>query len=257
MMVEAMNKINILGIGISRITVEESLKRIGQYIADGRNHYVLACNVHTVMMSQNDDSYRRINNEADIALADGKPLVWAAGLLQKAKIIRIPGRELMSSLCDESLKGGYSHYFLGGREPVLHALMDRLKAKCPGLNIAGFYSPPFRPLTREEDARVIQMINESNADIVWVGLGAPKQELWIGEHFGKIKAPVMVAVGAAFDFLAGNVRQAPQWMQKAGLEWLYRFSVDPHRLWRRYVYNNPKFLYLLICQAFGLRKFTL
>lgn len=251
------DKINILGVGISRISIKEAIEQIGKYMAGGGYHYVLASNVHTVIMSQCDNAYRRLTNEADIALPDGKPLVWAAGLLEKARLQRICGRDLMSSVCKESLKSGYSHYFLGGRETVLSTLIKKLETKYPGLNIAGYYSPPFRPLTKEEDRRIIQMINDSKADIVWVGLGAPKQEQWIAEHLGKIKSPVMVAVGAVFDFFSGNVKQAPQWMQKVGLEWFFRFCVEPHRLWRRYIYNNPKFMYLLLCQTLGLRKFPI
>jgi N-acetylglucosaminyldiphosphoundecaprenol N-acetyl-beta-D-mannosaminyltransferase len=257
MKVNKTDKINILGFGISRISIQETIEQIGKYIAGGGYHYVLASNVHTVMMSQHDSDYRRISNEADIALPDGKPLVWAAELLEKTRLRRICGRDLMSSLCKESLKTGHSHYFLGGRETVLRILVNRLETKYPGLNIAGYYSPPFRPLTNEEDARVIQMINDSKADIVWVGLGAPKQELWIGEHLGKIESPVMAAVGAAFDYHAGNVSQAPQWMQKSGLEWLFRFCIEPHRLWRRYLLNNPRFIYLLLCQVLHIRKFPI
>ena len=255
MAINMTDKVNILGFGISKINIEGVIKQVGQYIGGGGYHYVLASNVHTVMMSQQDDYYRRISNKADICLPDGKPLVWAAELLEEARIERICGRDLMMSLCQESLKSGYSHYFFGGRETVLKSLIKKLRTKYPGLNIAGSYSPPFRPPTHEEDAQIIQMINESKADIVWVGLGAPKQERWIAEHLGKIESPVMVAVGAAFDFLAGNVSQAPQWIQKAGLEWLYRFSIEPHRLWRRYVLNNPRYIYLLLCQRLKLREF--
>lgn len=255
MAINSAEKINILGFGISKLSIEEIEVRVEQFISGGGHHYVLASNVHTVMMSQNDDHYRRISNRADICLPDGKPLIWAARLLENEKIKRICGRDLMRSLCEKSLISGYSHYFFGGREEILDLLINKLKGKYPRINIAGSYSPPFRPLTPEEDARIIQMINESKADIVWVGLGAPKQERWIAERLGKIESPVMVAVGAAFDFLAGNVSQAPQWIQKAGLEWLYRFGIEPHRLWRRYVFNNPKFIYLLMCQRLKLREF--
>jgi N-acetylglucosaminyldiphosphoundecaprenol N-acetyl-beta-D-mannosaminyltransferase len=250
-----MDKVNILGIGISRLNMEGVKKEIGQYIVRGGCHYVLASNVHTLMMSQTDNDYRKINNESDISLPDGKPLVWAARLLGEARIQRICGRDLMTALCQESLKNGYSHFFYGARENVLELLLEKLRNKHGGLKIAGYYSPPFRPLSKEEDDRVVNMINDSQADLVWIGLGAPKQEKWIAEHLGKIKAPVMLAVGAAFDFHAGNVRQAPAWIQEAGLEWLFRFWLEPRRLWKRYLLNNPRFLYLVFCQALRLRKF--
>ena len=252
-----MTKVNILGVGISRTSRPEVLGQFDRYLKDGRFHYVFASNVHTVMTSQADEEYRRIHNEADIALPDGKPLAWAARLLDGGPVERITGRELMALVCREGQKSGYSHFFYGGRESVLKELCRRLKTACPDLKVAGCYSPPFRRLTAEEDARAVRMMNDCHPDIVWVGLGAPKQEKWIGEHLGQVRAPVMVAVGAAFDFLAGNAKQAPLWMQKAGLEWLFRLGTDPRRLWRRYVLNNPKFLYLLCCQKLALRSYRI
>ncbi len=251
------DKINILGFGINKINIDEILERIRQFKKGGGYHYILASNVHTVMMSQRNDYYRRISNEADICLPDGMPLVWAAKLLKKRKIGRICGRDLIRSLCQERLGRGYSHFFFGGRETVLNTLIMKLRTDYPDLNIAGYCSPPFRLPTADEDARIIQTINDSGADIVWVGLGAPKQELWIAEHLGKIKSPVMAAVGAAFDFISGNISESPLWMQKTGLEWLYRFSIEPRRLWRRYLFNNPKFIYLLLCQYMKLREFPI
>lgn len=256
-MAEQAGKINIVGVNVSCLPLSDTLDRIGEYISGRGSHYVLASNVHTLMMSRGDPSYRRIHNAADICLPDGKPLVWAARILGGARIERICGRDLMSALCARSLAKGYSHYFLGGQEPVLRTLVSTLQNRYRGLRVAGYYSPPFRPVTAEEDARMIQAINESGADILWVGLGAPKQEKWIGEHAGRVRAPVMFAVGAAFDYLAGNIKPAPPWIQRAGLEWFVRLCSEPRRLWRRYILNNPKFVFLIACQALRLRKFPI
>jgi N-acetylglucosaminyldiphosphoundecaprenol N-acetyl-beta-D-mannosaminyltransferase len=252
-----MEKINVLGVGINAIDMENVKKQIGEFIARGGYHYVLATNVHTVMMSQTDIEYRKINNEARLSLADGKPLVWAVRLLAKKRIARICGRDLMTSLCQESLRYGYSHFFYGGREEVLEMLIGNLKKKYRGLKIAGYYSPPFRRLTREEDSRIVEMINRSNADLIWIGLGAPKQERWIADHLGKIRSPVMFAVGAAFDFHAGNIRPAPSWMQKAGLEWFFRLLLEPRRLLGRYLLNNPRFVYSILCQVLKIRTYKI
>jgi len=159
----------------------------------------------------------------------------------------------MLALCQRSLQGGYRHFLYGGAPGVPELLARRLQERYPGLRIVGTYSPPFRPLTPEEDAEVVERINRARPDIVWVGLGTPKQELWMAEHVAKLQNPVMIGVGAAFDFHAGIKRQAPRWMQKHGLEWLFRLSQEPQRLWKRYLPNIPAFFFLLALQKLGLR----
>jgi N-acetylglucosaminyldiphosphoundecaprenol N-acetyl-beta-D-mannosaminyltransferase len=163
----------------------------------------------------------------------------------------------MLEICRASVPHGYRHFFYGTTEKTLKRLTDSLCERFPGFQVAGVYAPPFRPLTDAERAIVVARINESSPDIIWVGLGCPKQELWMAEHRPYLEAPVMVGVGAVFDFLSGTLRQAPRWIQPLCLEWLFRLLVEPRRLWRRYLLNNPQFIFLLALQRLGLRKFEL
>jgi N-acetylglucosaminyldiphosphoundecaprenol N-acetyl-beta-D-mannosaminyltransferase len=197
------------------------------------------------MTGVDDTKFQQIANNASLAVPDGMPLVWAVRLLGFDQQERVYGPDLFLAVCERSVGKGYSHFFYGGGQGVPERLAENLSGRFPGIRIAGWYSPPFRPLTEVEDDHVVKTINASGADILWVGLGAPKQEFWMASHVGRISAPVMVGVGAAFDFHAGRVRQAPRWMQDRGLEWVFRLCVEPRRLWKRYLYNNPRFLYHL------------
>jgi N-acetylglucosaminyldiphosphoundecaprenol N-acetyl-beta-D-mannosaminyltransferase len=161
---------------------------------------------------------------------------------------RYTGPDLMWSFCERSVDGGYSHFLYGGSSDVLPRLEQTLLRSFPGVKITGSYSPPFRSLSRDEDEEVVRIINGSGADILWVGLGAPKQENWMAAHLGRIRVPIMIGVGVAFDFHAGAVRQAPKFMQDRGMEWLFRLFVEPKRLWKRYLYNNPRFVYHIVRQ---------
>ncbi len=243
--------------GICVLSQREAIDAIERLIASGGHHYVCVSNVHTVMMSQDDRTFRLINNKASLAVPDGMPLVWATRLQGFQQEQRLYGPDLMLAVCENSVKTGRSHFFYGGAEGVPEALAKVLMERFPGLKVAGYHSPPFRPLTPEEDEADVRMINDSGADIVWVGLGAPKQERWMAEHKDRVQAPVMIGVGAAFAFHTGQVRQAPHWMQNHGLEWLFRFYAEPRRLWRRYLFYNPRFLWLTFCQVTGLRKYEL
>lgn len=248
---------NILGVGICVMTRKDAVDQIEALVRTNGHHYVCVSNVHTVMMSQDDEAFRDINNQAALAVPDGMPLVWAERLQGFHQEERIYGPDLLLAACENSLKTGSSHYFYGGEEGVPEALAKNLKARFPGLRVAGCYSPPFRKLTQEEEEEDAKRISDSGADILWVGLGAPKQERWMAEHVGRIDVPVMVGVGAAFAFHTGQVKQAPAWMQRHGLEWVFRLLAEPKRLWRRYLYYNPRFLWLTLCQLTGLRKYEL
>jgi N-acetylglucosaminyldiphosphoundecaprenol N-acetyl-beta-D-mannosaminyltransferase len=164
---------------------------------------------------------------------------------------RVYGPDLMLAVCERSTERDYRHFFYGGAPGVAEKLAVELQSRFPGLQVAGTYSPPFRPLTPEEDRRVVEHINSAQSDIIWVGISTPKQERWMGEHVGRLCAPVLIGVGAAFDFHAGLKRQAPRWMQKSGLEWSFRLMTEPRRLWHRYLVNNPFFLWLIFLQALG------
>jgi N-acetylglucosaminyldiphosphoundecaprenol N-acetyl-beta-D-mannosaminyltransferase len=231
--------------------MEMALNSIFDWISKREPHYVCVSNVHGVMESQQDQELKRIHNAAGLVTPDGMPLVWLSRLMGFRHVERVYGPDLMLAVCERSTKQGYRHFFYGGAPGVAEKLAVELQSRFPGLQVAGTYSPPFRPLTPEEDQRVVGHINSAQSDIIWVGIGAPKQEHWMGEHVGRLCAPVLIGVGAAFDFHAGLKKQAPKWMQKSGLEWSFRLMTEPRRLWHRYLVNNPFFLWLIFLQALG------
>lgn len=248
---------NILGVGISAINMEMALEQIRDWIGRGAQTYVCVTGVHGIMESWRDERLRRIHNNAGMVTPDGMPLVWLNRLRGFEYVKRVYGPDFLLAVCERSLQTGWSHYFYGGGVGVAEKLSVQLIKHFPGLKVAGTEAPPFRPLTHEEDQAMIMQINAAKADILWVGLGTPKQEYWMSEHLGKVDAPVMIGVGAAFDFLAGIKKQAPRWMQSNGLEWLYRLTSEPRRLWRRYLINNPLFLLLVFLQLLGIKRYTI
>jgi len=250
-------RVNILGVGISAITMQTALAVIDGWIARREPHYVCVATVHGVMECQRDPALRRIYNRSGLTTPDGMPLVWLSRLSGFPSVERVYGPDLLLALCEHGLDRGYRHFFYGGEPGVAEALAARLRARFPGLQIVGTYTPPFRPLTPAEDAAVVATINAAGPDIVWVGLSTPKQDRWMAEHVGRLTAPVLIGVGAAFDFHSGRKRQAPRWMQRSGLEWLFRLSQEPRRLWRRYLIYNPLFVALVLLQWSGLRRYSL
>jgi len=251
----ASSRSNILGVGISAINMAIALETIDQWIAERDPHYVCVFPVHSVMECQKDPELRRIANASGLTTPDGMPLVWLSRLHGYRQVSRVYGPDLMLALCAASVERGYRHFFYGGANGVAEKLTAVLERQYPGLRVAGIYAPPFRPLTCEEDERIIEMINASDGDIVWVGLGTPKQDHWMASHVGRISAPVLIGVGAAFDFLSGLKRQAPRWMQRCGLEWLFRLLTEPRRLWYRYLVYNPLFVALVLLQSLRLRRY--
>jgi N-acetylglucosaminyldiphosphoundecaprenol N-acetyl-beta-D-mannosaminyltransferase len=212
-------------------------------IAAGDRAYVTAAAVNLVMSAQDDAATRAAVLGATLAVPDGQPLVWALRALGHARATRVYGPDLMAAFCARAARGGAPMYLYGGRSPeALELLERRLRERFPGLAIAGGFSPPFRELDKRENERALRAINDSRASVVWVGTGQPKQELWMHRARPHLHAPLLVGVGAAFDFHAGLVSQAPRWMQRAGLEWSYRLSREPRRLWRRYARYNPRFV---------------
>ena len=252
-----MPRLNILGVGISPITMQDALDRISTWIENGARQYVSVCVVHTIMECQYSETMRRAVNGAGMATPDGMPLVWLGKWKSQFKVSRVYGPDLMLALCQLSITRGYSHYFYGGASGVPELLAQKLTHRFPGLKIAGTYSPPFRPLTPEEDAHIIEQINQSKPDIVWVGLGTPKQDLWMAAHRQQLTAPVLIGVGAAFDFHTGRIPQAPTWMQQAGLEWLFRLWQEPKRLWYRYLVYNPLFVLSILAQILKLKQYSI
>lgn len=248
------DRTNILGVGVSAINPDMAVDTIDGWIAEGRQNYVCVTGVHGVIESQSDQDLGRILNQAGLVTPDGMPLVWVSRLRNNRSVSRVYGPDLMAEVCAKSVAKGHRHFLYGGAPGVAERLADQLRQRYPGIEIAGLYVPPFRPLTPAEDEAVIEQINASKADIVWVGLSTPKQEYWMAAHLGRLDACVMVGVGAAFDFLAGVKTQAPRWMQRSGLEWLYRLVTEPRRLWRRYLTIVPLFLILITLESLGLRN---
>ena len=248
-------RVNILGVRVSAIDMAQALGIIDGWIAHRQQHYVCITGVHGIMESQRDEGLRRIHNEAGLVTPDGMPLVWLSRLYGHGHVRRVYGPDLMLALCEHSLSKGYRHFFYGGGEGMPELLANNLRRRFPGLRVVGGYSPPFRPLSGAEDERIVAAINEADPDVVWVGLSTPKQERWMTEHVGRLSAPVLIGVGAAFDFHSGLKKQAPRWMQRSGLEWLFRLATEPKRLWRRYFMNNPLFVVRVLQQALGLKRY--
>jgi len=241
--VERLPRVDVLGVGISAIRMADALGAIEGWIARGERRYVCVTSVHGVMESQRDESLRRIHNAAGLVTPDGMPLVWLCRRYGFRHVERVYGPDLLLACCQRSVMRGYRHFFYGGAPGVPEALAERLQARFPGLEVVGTYSPPFRPLTAEEDAAVVRRINAAGPDIVWVGLSTPKQERWMSAHVGRLNAAALIGVGAAFDFHAGVKRQAPRWIQRRGMEWLFRAVQEPKRLIPRYLSTHPAFLW--------------
>ncbi len=252
-----MERVNIMGVGVSAIDMALALETIDRWIAQREQHYVCVTGVHGVMESQRDEALRRIHNRAGLVTPDGMPLVWLSRLHGLRHVERVCGRDLVLACCARSVSTGYRHFFYGGGEGVAGRLAARLQRRFPGLAIAGTYMPPFRPPGATEDEAVLTQINDAGPDILWVGLSTPKQERWMDAHVSRLHAPVLIGVGAAFDFVAGLKKQAPRWMQWSGLEWLFRLASEPRRLWRRYLRNNPAFLWRVMLQATGIVRYEL
>lgn len=233
---------NILGVGIAAINMSWLVEYLQDNVESLSGDYLCVANVHTTVTAFQDEEYRRVQNGGIMAIPDGGPLSSLGRKRGYSFMERTTGPALMQELFELSEKKDYRHYFYGSTPQTLEKLEGELKRRYPKLQVAGMYSPPFRELTREEDVEVIEAINRTKPDFVWIGLGAPKQELWMAKHQGLIRG-LMLGVGAGFDYHAGNIRRAPQWMQKTNLEWLYRLLQDPKRLFKRYWYTNTRFIW--------------
>jgi N-acetylglucosaminyldiphosphoundecaprenol N-acetyl-beta-D-mannosaminyltransferase len=234
----------VVSVGISKTSYSEVVALCRQWAGENRTHYICVANVYSIMLAKNHPEIARIFNNADIATPDGMPVVWALRTLGSPQQQRVYGPTLMLELC----RSGLRPFLYGGGEDTLPMLVKRFERRFPGLRIAGAYAPPFRPLTAAEEEDVRARIQSSGADIVFVGIGAPKQEQWMHEHRDCFPGLTLIGVGAAFDFFAGRTRQAPRWMQNSGLEWLFRLVSEPLRLWRRYLLVSPRFLPLWAMQ---------
>lgn len=235
----------------------DAVARIGCWVVERRQTYVITCPVYTVMVSTQQPAHRRILNRAGMVTPDGMPLVFLSRWKGHPEVGRVYGPDLMLAVCQQAAQHGWRMYFYGGAEGVPGELAEVMRARFPGLQVAGAYSPPFRDLTPQEEADIAARINAAQPDVVWVGLGSPKQDYWCAHWRDKLDAPVLIGVGAAFDFHTGRVAQAPRWMQRSALEWLFRLLTEPRRLWRRYVIYNPWFVTLVLLQTLGLKRWPI
>ncbi|MDD5355733.1 MAG: WecB/TagA/CpsF family glycosyltransferase [Candidatus Omnitrophica bacterium] len=247
---EKINKFYILNVGISAIDMDDACLVVEDAILKRQKKYICVCPVSTIMECKKNEKVLRSVNSADLATPDGMPVVWIGKMRGYRNIRRVYGPELMWKICGISVKNGYKHYLYGSSPDVVSKLKERLNEKYRGLIISGSFSPPFRQLTQDEDDEIVKEINNSNSDIVWVGLGSPRQDLWMYEHRDRLNVPVMIGVGAAFDFLAGTKPQAPRWIRNNGFEWLFRLITEPNRLWYRYLVSGSLFIYYVGVELF-------
>jgi N-acetylglucosaminyldiphosphoundecaprenol N-acetyl-beta-D-mannosaminyltransferase len=247
----------VLGVRIDAVQIPGVVSRMQEWIAQrGHSRYIAVTDMHSLMQAQHSASFKRVLQCADLAVPDGYPLVWLGRRKGFAMRRRVYGPELMERFCEATSAEGYRHFFYGGAPGVADDLAARFSSRFPGLQIAGSHCPPFRALTQEEEAAEVSIIIAARADILWVGLGAPKQERWMFENRSRLNVPVLVGVGAAFDFHTCRIAQAPPWMREHGLEWLFRLSREPARLWRRYLIYGTQFVALVLLEALRLKKFS-
>ena len=246
-------RVGVVSLNVNVCDHDSAIRQIAELVEKGDGGYVCFSTVHMVMESHDDAQYAEKVNEANLIVPDGMPLVWMQKLQGAGQAARVRANDLMIMLCRYAEENDLTVGFYGGKQTVIDAILEKAKKDFPKLKIAYAFSPPFRPLTDAEDAQVMAEINEKNPDILFMGLGCPKQENWMWAHKNKIKA-VMLGVGASFDFFAGNVKESPEWLGRLGLEWLFRLTQEPRRLWKRYLILNPRFVRLATLQLLKSKK---
>ena len=248
-------ELKILDVKINGMLLPEAVTGIEQFIQEGGLHQVCVVNVWSTVLMQKDPKFLAVNNSASLSVADGMPLIWVSRWFGPSIPERISGSDLFHALNTLAAEKGYRIFLLGATPETLEALSDKLRAAFPGLCIAGLYAPPFsRSFSDEENRKIVNAVNAARPDLLWVGLSAPKQEKWIWDNKDRLHVPVAVGVGAVFDFFAGNIKRAPIWMQKIGIEWLHRLTHEPSRLWKRYLIGNPAFVWYIL-KYFSRRLF--
>jgi N-acetylglucosaminyldiphosphoundecaprenol N-acetyl-beta-D-mannosaminyltransferase len=242
---------HVLGVKVSAVNLSTAVDMAEQAIDDGAPRYVCVAGVHGVMEAQSDPRLMRIFNDAFMTVPDGMPLTWVGRLQGHCEMDRVFGPDLMAALCEASIEKGYRHFLFGGRPGVAEQLREALQSKFPGLRIVGTYTPPLGPLTALQEDELLAQIIEAQPHILWIGISTPRQERFMASHVGLLPVPLMVGVGAAFDFHTGRIRDCAPWVKRAGLQWLHRMIQDPRRLWRRYLYTIPPFLWRIAWQFAG------
>ena len=247
-------RVKILDVFIDILTPQTAIARIEEWVRDRKKAYVAVAPVSTVVAALDDEECRRAVNGADMVTPDGMPVVWAARMKGCKDIQRVCGPDLMRQICVDPCLAHLKHFFFGSSDETLSLLKETLREQNPDIKITGSYAPLFCDRVKKEEADVIRHINQADPDIVWVGLGSPKQDLWMSLHRDELNASVLIGIGAAFDFLAGVKPRAPKWMQKIGLEWLFRLCCEPRRLWRRYLIGNARFVWEILKRGCGDSK---
>jgi len=256
-MISRYQNVCILGSRVNIINTKELMTQIERWIEDSSSQcrQIVVTGFHGLWEAHKNPELKKILNSTDLWVPDGIAPVWCARYRGFSDIQRTPGAEIMKAFFEESNYNEYSSFFYGDTEETLIALKEKVAKKYPGHKIAGALSPPFRPLTQEEDDQVVKMINDANPDVLWVALGTPKQDCWIFEHKKKLNVPVAIGVGAAFRFFSGHVKRAPEWVGKCGFEWIWRVLNEPKKLWKRNLIDVPQFVTLAFLELIGLRKF--
>ena len=247
---------NVLGVGVAAINLAQATQLILEAVREKRKGYVAVTGVHGVSEAQADSEFRRILNAAFLNTPDGMPLCWVGRFQGFKAMDRVYGPDLMLELCAASTDGSVRHFLYGGAPGVAEFLRCSLESRFPGLCVCGTYTPPFRPLNRVEEADLVRQTELFRPDIFWVGLSTPKQERFMAAYLDKLAVRIMIGVGAAFDMHSGRVRQAPYWMQRSGLEWFFRLTQEPRRLWKRYLINNPLFAARILAQFTGIKRYS-
>ncbi len=246
-----MSRINILGVQVNAQRFADAVATLDQWASEPDKRYICTCPVYTLMACGEDSAVRDAVNGAAMVTADGMPVVWVQRRWGCRDAERVYGPDVMLALCERTAGRGARHFFYGGLPGVADQLACTLQARFPTLEIAGTYTPPVIAIDQPPDLSHIARLNDARADIIWVGLGSPKQDLWMARYRPLLNAPLLIGVGAAFDFLAGSKQQAPRWMQRSGLEWAFRLIQEPQRLWRRYLIYNPRFIWGVLMQDFN------
>jgi N-acetylglucosaminyldiphosphoundecaprenol N-acetyl-beta-D-mannosaminyltransferase len=253
---DLMKTFNLLGLKIAALNMASAVGLIADWLTDDQSgRYICVSGVHGIMESLEDCGVKDAHNHANLCLPDGMPLTWIGRCRGHREMNRVYGPDLMLAVLELSAEKGYTNYFYGGKEGIAEELKQAMITRFPRLQVIGTHCPPFHDLTSEETDRMAEEINSLRPDLLWVGLSTPKQELFMAAHASLLQAKIMIGVGAAFDFHTGRIKQAPSWMQRCGLEWLFRLCVEPRRLWRRYLRNNPLFLFHLFLECTRLRKY--
>jgi len=250
-------RINVLGVGIHSLNLRSAVELMESAVMNGRRGYVCVTDARAVIEAQDDPAYLDVLNNSFLTVPDGRPAVWVGRAQGYARMNQVAGPDLILKFCELSCQKGYSQFLYGGGPGVAEQLRNNLSLRYPGLKVVGTHTPPFRPLTAQEEREIRQLFARLKPDVTWVGLGAPKQEFFMAQHLGRLHTKLMVGVGAAFDMHTGRICDAPQWIKPLGLAWVHRLVQEPKRLWRRYLKTNPRFMWAITLQLLGLRKYEL